>query len=73
MRGFFLRGAGVGASPLIQLGICVESSDAGATGTAGFFFGAPKPSDILFLRFPKFANSDGVNLHISVGEFRSLR
>jgi hypothetical protein len=48
MRGFFLRGAGVGASPLIQLGICVESSDAGATGTAGFFFGVPNPIDIVY-------------------------
>ena len=67
MRGFFLRGAGVGASPLIQLGICVESSDAGATGTAGFFFGAPKPSDILFLRFPKPAISYWVYFYIPVG------
>ena len=41
MRGFFLRGAGVGASPVSHEGIWVESRDSVSAGTAGFFFPSP--------------------------------
>jgi hypothetical protein len=46
--GFFLRGAGVGASPCSHDGNGVEFIEAVSAGTAGFFFGAPSPIGIVF-------------------------
>src|ERR1039458_2194172 len=44
MRGFLRRGGGVGASPVSQLGIALESSEAVSAGSCDFgFFGVPRP------------------------------
>lgn len=65
--GFFLRGAGVGASPVIQLGICEELVvTAGATA----FFANPVA---ILLLLPKAAVSYRVHLHITVRQLRAFR
>jgi len=73
--GFFLRGAGVGASPVIHEGICEELVvTAGPTGApvdaAGILF-FPRPV-MLFNLFPKSTVCNWVHFYVTVRKFRTF-
>jgi hypothetical protein len=72
MRGFFLRGAGVGASPVNHEGIGVEFNEAVSAGSCVFgFFGFPRPIIALFL-FPEVTVRHWVNLYVSIVKSREF-